>query len=108
MESAEKRVKRETAKGEETVATRWSSARSCIATSTWGSGRSPATWRGAAGANPRHLSPAFRETLNITLIDYINIAAKLGFSSTQYFSIVFKQHTHVMPKEYKLMAEKGV
>lgn len=80
------------------------------------------------GANPRHLSSSFREALNITLIDYINIAkvdkamrwltgtgmsivdiaAKLGFSSTQYFSTVFKRYTHVTPREYKLMAEKDV
>lgn len=80
------------------------------------------------GANARHLSAAFRESLNITLIDYINIAkvdramrwltstgmsivdiaAKLGFSSTQYFSTVFKRYTHVTPKEYRLMAEKDV
>lgn len=76
----------------------------------------------------RHLSNIFKEALNITVNDYINIAkvdkamlnltenrlsmaqiaSRLGFSSTQYFSTVFKKYTHVTPKEYKTMAEKEV
>lgn len=76
----------------------------------------------------RHLSNVFQEVLNITVNDYINIAKvdkamrwltesrlsmtqiadNLGFSSTQYFSTVFKKYTHVTPKEFKIMAEKEV
>lgn len=76
----------------------------------------------------RYLSSVFKDTINITVNDYINIAkvdkamrwltgteltmtevaSRLGFSSTQYFSTVFKRYTNVTPGEYKSMAEKNV
>lgn len=82
----------------------------------------------ACQVTPRHLSSIFKEVINITVNDYINIAkvdkamrwlteseltiteiaSRLGFSSTQYFSTVFKRYTHVTPGEYKLMTEKNV
>ena len=82
----------------------------------------------ACQVTPRYLSTVFKEVINITVNDYINIgkvdkamrwltaseltiteiASRLGFSSTQYFSTVFKRYTHVTPGEYKLMTDKNV
>lgn len=76
----------------------------------------------------RHISSVFKDTINLTVNDYINIskidkamrwltesklgmmeiASRLGYSSTQYFSTVFKRYTHVTPSEYRKMAEKDV
>lgn len=76
----------------------------------------------------RYLSTVFKKAINMTVNDYINvakvdkamhclteselsmtqIAEKLGFSSTQYFSTVFKKYTYVTPKEYKCIAEKNI
>lgn len=76
----------------------------------------------AKGCNvtPRYLSEVFKTHVNITVNAYINIAkidravnfigdtgmsvtevaGKLGFSSTQYFSKVFKKYTGVSPSEF--------
>lgn len=82
----------------------------------------------ACHVSSRYLSTVFKDIMNITVNDYINvakvdqamrwltasnlsiteIASRLGFSSAQYFSTVFKRYTHVTPVEYKLMAEKDV
>lgn len=82
----------------------------------------------ACQVTSRHLSGVFRDIINITVNDYINIAkvdkamrwltgtdltmteiaSKLGFSSTQYFSTVFKRYTRVTPGEYKDMSEKDI
>lgn len=82
----------------------------------------------ACQVSPRYLSAAFKDVINLTVNDYINvskmdkamrwlteselsmteIASRLGFSSTQYFSTVFKRYTHVTPGEYKAMAAKDV
>lgn len=76
----------------------------------------------------RYLSTVFKNVMNITVNDYINIAkvdkamrwltdtnlphaeiaSRLGFSSTQYFSTVFKRYTYVTPSEYKAMANKDI
>lgn len=83
---------------------------------------------GACQVTSRHLSSVFKDTMNITVNDYINIAkvdkamrwltdselsitditTRLGYSSTQYFSTVFKRYTHVTPGEFKTMAVKDV
>ena len=82
----------------------------------------------ACHVTARHLSSVFKDITNITVNDYINIAkvdnamrwltgtdltmaeiaSKLGFSSTQYFSTVFKRYTRVTPGEYKDMSEKDI
>ena len=76
----------------------------------------------------RHLSTLFKDVMNITVHDYINIAkidkamqwltetdmamteiaSRLGFSSTQYFSTVFKRYTRVTPREYKNISDKDI
>lgn len=76
----------------------------------------------------RQISQMFKNTFRMTLSEYINVAKvekamyyltdselsvgqiseRLGFSSTQYFSTVFKQVTRVTPKEYRNMAQKDV
>lgn len=82
----------------------------------------------ACQVTPRHLSGVFKDIINITVNDYINIAkvdkamrwltstdltmteiaSRLGFSSTQYFSTVFKRYTRVTPGEYKDMSDKDI
>lgn len=82
----------------------------------------------ACKVSNRYLSSVFKDVINITVNDYINIAKvdkamhcltesdltmtqiaeKLGFSSTQYFSTVFKKYTYVTPKEYKCMVGKNI
>lgn len=72
---------------------------------------------------PRHLSDVFRTAIHLSVNEYINIAkvdaamrrltdtqlpigeiaARLGYSSTQYFSTVFKKYTHMTPTEYRTM-----
>lgn len=76
----------------------------------------------------RHLSGVFKTAVNITVNDYINIAkidramryiletdndmttiaSKLGFSSAQYFSTIFKKYTHVTPTEFRNMSDKDI
>lgn len=83
---------------------------------------------GACQVTSRYLSTIFKDTMNITVNDYINIAkvdkamrwltdtelsiteitTRLGYSSTQYFSTVFKRYTHVTPGEFKTMTAKDV
>lgn len=76
----------------------------------------------------RQISQMFKNTFRMTVSEYINvvkvekamyyltdselsvgqISERLGFSSTQYFSTVFKQVTRVTPKEYRNMVQKDV
>lgn len=82
----------------------------------------------ACQVTTRHLSAVFKDTINITVNDYINIAkvdnamrwltgteqsiaeiaSRLGFSSTQYFSTVFKRYTRMTPGEYRDMSDKDI
>lgn len=82
----------------------------------------------ACQVTPRYLSTIFKDIMNITVNDYINVAkvdkamrwltettlsiaeitSKLGFSSTQYFSTVFKRYTHVTPGEFKTITSKDI
>lgn len=76
----------------------------------------------------RYLSKVFKQHVNITVNDYINItkidramnfvcntemtiteiSTKLGFSSAQYFSTVFKKYTGVTPREFKTLRNKDI
>ncbi len=69
----------------------------------------------------RYLSGVFKSAIHLTVNEYVNIAkidhamrklmdteltigeiaSRLGFSSTQYFSTVFKKYTHVTPTEFR-------
>lgn len=68
-----------------------------------------------------HLCRIFRNTMNLTVVDYLNnikiknactylettnkniqeISQLCGFNSSAYFSNVFKKHTNLSPSEYK-------
>lgn len=70
---------------------------------------------------PRYLSSVFKSAVNLTVNEYINvakveiamcrltdtdlpvgeIASRLGYSSSQYFSAVFKKYTHATPTEFR-------
>lgn len=76
----------------------------------------------------RYLSKIFKKYVNLTVNDYICIAkidkamnficntefsiteisSKLGFSSAQYFSTVFKKYSGVTPKEFKTLRTKDI
>ena len=82
----------------------------------------------ACQVTTRYLATVFKDVINITVNDYINIAkvdkamrwltgteltiaqiaSRLGFSSTQYFSTVFKRYTRMTPGEYRNMSDKDV
>lgn len=71
----------------------------------------------------RHLANVFKKHIGLTVLDYINIAkvdkamellhgtdfnilqlaTKLGFSSGQYFSTVFKRYAGMTPSEYRVL-----
>ncbi|OAB46753.1 hypothetical protein PBAT_08740 [Paenibacillus antarcticus] len=76
----------------------------------------------------RYISKIFKKYVNISVNDYICIAkvdramnficntefsiteisSKLGFSSAQYFSTVFKKYSGVTPKEFKTLRTKDI
>lgn len=80
------------------------------------------------GVSTRRLTGIFQETVHISVNDYINIAkidkamryitdtdksmteiaSKLGFSSSQYFSTVFKRYTNTTPLEFRTLHFKEV
>ena len=82
----------------------------------------------ACGVSTRYLSHIFRHYVNFTINDYINIAkvdrgiryildtslsigevaSKLGFSSAQYFSTVFKKYTGMTPREFKARENRDI
>lgn len=81
----------------------------------------------ACGVSPEYLSALLKRHLNLTAKDCINIdkvdhamstlmstdlsitevAKRFGFSSTQYFSTVFKRYAGVTPSEYRMKAKEA-
>lgn len=82
----------------------------------------------ACHVSQRQIARLFKVNFNMTLNEYVNvvkvekamthltdgrlsiseIGERLGFSSTQYFSTVFKRITHVTPKEYRSRTVKNI
>ncbi|HLJ35118.1 MAG TPA: AraC family transcriptional regulator [Ktedonobacteraceae bacterium] len=76
---------------------------------------------GILGVNPSHLSRTFKQALGMTLTDYINqirieeakylldhsndtvteIASRVGYNDSNYFSRVFRRWEHITPHDYR-------